>query len=46
MRALVALAREGRVTEIPVQTRPLEEAQRTLDDLKQGRVVGRVVLTP
>jgi D-arabinose 1-dehydrogenase-like Zn-dependent alcohol dehydrogenase len=46
MRALVALAREGRVTEIPVQTRPLEEAQRTLDDLKQGRVVGRVVLKP
>jgi D-arabinose 1-dehydrogenase-like Zn-dependent alcohol dehydrogenase len=46
MRALVALAREGRVTEIPVQTRPLEDAQRTLDDLKQGRVVGRVVLKP
>ena len=24
----------------------LEEAQRTLDDLKAGRVVGRVVLQP
>ncbi|HEV8315353.1 MAG TPA: alcohol dehydrogenase [Burkholderiaceae bacterium] len=46
MRALMALAREGRVPEIPVQTRPLHEAQRTLDDLKQGSVVGRVVLQP
>ena len=46
MQALVALAREGRVTEIPVQTRALEDAQRTLDDLKAGRVVGRVVLKP
>jgi D-arabinose 1-dehydrogenase-like Zn-dependent alcohol dehydrogenase len=46
MRSLVALAREGQVSEIPVQTRALEEAQRTLDDLKQGSVVGRVVLRP
>ena len=46
MRELVALARDGRVPEIPVQVRALEEAQRTLEDLKQGRVVGRVVLRP
>lgn len=46
MRALVALARDGRVPEIPVQTRPLHDAQRTLDDLKHGRIVGRVVLRP
>ena len=46
MRALVALARDGRVPEIPVQTRPLHDAQRTLDDLKHGRIVGRVVLQP
>jgi alcohol dehydrogenase/propanol-preferring alcohol dehydrogenase len=46
MRELVALARDGRAPEIPVQVRPLEEAQRTLDDLKHGRVVGRVVLQP
>lgn len=46
MRELMALARDGRVPEIPVQVRPLEDAQRTLDDLKQGRVVGRVVLRP
>lgn len=46
LRALVALAREGHVPEIPVQTRPLEEAQRSLDDLKHGRIVGRAVLQP
>jgi D-arabinose 1-dehydrogenase-like Zn-dependent alcohol dehydrogenase len=46
MRQLVALAREGKVGEIPVQVRALEEAQRTLEDLKQGKVVGRVVLRP
>jgi D-arabinose 1-dehydrogenase-like Zn-dependent alcohol dehydrogenase len=46
MRALVALARDGQVPEIPVQTRPLHDAQRTLDDLKHGRIVGRVVLQP
>jgi D-arabinose 1-dehydrogenase-like Zn-dependent alcohol dehydrogenase len=44
--ALVALAREGHVPEIPVQTRPLHEAQRALDDLKDGRIVGRAVLQP
>jgi alcohol dehydrogenase/propanol-preferring alcohol dehydrogenase len=46
MHALAALARDGRVPAIPVHTRRLEEAQRTLDDLKAGRVVGRVVLQP
>ena len=46
MRALVALARAGQVLEIPVQTRPLHDAQRSLDDLKHGRIVGRVVRRP
>ena len=43
---MMRLVREGRVAPIPVETRPLSEANRSLDDLRQGRVVGRVVLRP
>jgi alcohol dehydrogenase/propanol-preferring alcohol dehydrogenase len=46
LKALVTLARAGKLGEIPVQTRPLAEAQATLDDLRAGRVVGRAVLKP
>jgi D-arabinose 1-dehydrogenase-like Zn-dependent alcohol dehydrogenase len=45
-RELLALAREGRVKPMPIETRPLEAAQRSMDDLRAGRVRGRVVLTP
>jgi D-arabinose 1-dehydrogenase-like Zn-dependent alcohol dehydrogenase len=43
---MMALVRAGKVDPIPFATRPLAEAGRTLDDLRQGRVTGRVVLTP
>ncbi|MCW5731848.1 MAG: alcohol dehydrogenase catalytic domain-containing protein [Alphaproteobacteria bacterium] len=46
MQELVALARSGRVQPIPITRRPLAEASRTLEDLKAGRIVGRVVLAP
>lgn len=46
MKALMALVKAGRVPPIPVEPRPLAQAQQTLDDLKNGRVLGRVVLTP
>ena len=36
----------GRGPPIPIRTRPLSEATETLEDLKAGRIVGRVVLTP
>jgi alcohol dehydrogenase/propanol-preferring alcohol dehydrogenase len=45
-RELVALAREGRVHQMPIETRPLEAVQQSLDDLGAGRIRGRVVLTP
>jgi D-arabinose 1-dehydrogenase-like Zn-dependent alcohol dehydrogenase len=45
-RELMALAREGRIKPIPIETRPLDAAQQSLDDLRAGRVRGRVVLTP
>jgi D-arabinose 1-dehydrogenase-like Zn-dependent alcohol dehydrogenase len=43
---MMELVRAGKIEPIPVQTRPLSEAGRTLDDLRQGRVTGRVVLMP
>jgi D-arabinose 1-dehydrogenase-like Zn-dependent alcohol dehydrogenase len=42
---LMALAREGKVKRAPLETRPLDEAQQSLDDLRAGRIRGRVVLT-
>ncbi len=45
-RELLDLVRKGKIAPIPVQTRPLEEANQALDDLRAGKVVGRLVLTP
>jgi D-arabinose 1-dehydrogenase-like Zn-dependent alcohol dehydrogenase len=36
--------RTGKVREIPVTLRPLAEVGQALDDLKAGKVTGRVVL--
>jgi D-arabinose 1-dehydrogenase-like Zn-dependent alcohol dehydrogenase len=42
---LMALAREGKVKPAPIEMRALETAQQSLDDLRAGRIRGRVVLT-
>ena len=44
MTELMALARAGKIPPLPVERRTLGEAQKTLDDMKAGRIVGRVVL--
>jgi alcohol dehydrogenase len=44
-RELMAMAIAGKVAPPPIRERPLAEAQAALDDLRSGRVVGRVVLT-
>jgi D-arabinose 1-dehydrogenase-like Zn-dependent alcohol dehydrogenase len=46
MAELMALVRAGRVPPIPVETRPLAEVTRTLEDLRAGRIVGRVAVRP
>jgi len=46
MRALLALAREGKVAEIPVQVRALEEAQRTLGGSEAGQGGGAGGVAP
>jgi D-arabinose 1-dehydrogenase-like Zn-dependent alcohol dehydrogenase len=43
LKAVVALARAGKIKPIPMQIRPLAEVSRTLDELKAGGIVGRVV---
>ncbi|MDP9131304.1 MAG: alcohol dehydrogenase [Candidatus Binatota bacterium] len=43
LNAVVALARQGKIKPIPMETRPLSEVSRTLDKLKAGTVIGRVV---
>jgi D-arabinose 1-dehydrogenase-like Zn-dependent alcohol dehydrogenase len=43
LKEVVALARQGKLQPIPIQTRPLAEVSRTLDELKAGRIIGRVV---
>ena len=45
LKAVVALAREGKIQAIPIETRPMSEVSRTLDELDAGSVVGRVVAT-
>jgi alcohol dehydrogenase len=43
---MMALARAGKVPAVPILERPLAAAQASLDDLRQGKIVGRVVLVP
>ena len=43
-RELMAFVHSGKVPPIPVHERPLGEAQAALDDLRAGRVVGRIAL--
>lgn len=45
-REMLDLVRGGKFNPIPVEKRPLDETNRSLDDLRAGRIVGRVVITP
>ena len=44
-RALIDLVRANKIAAPPIAERPLAHAQATLDDLRGGKIVGRVVLT-
>ena len=43
---MIDLVKAGKVAPIPVETRPLDQTSRSLDDLRAGKIVGRVVITP
>jgi D-arabinose 1-dehydrogenase-like Zn-dependent alcohol dehydrogenase len=45
-REMIDLAKAGKIAPIPVEKRPLDQTSRSLDDLRQGKIVGRVVITP
>jgi D-arabinose 1-dehydrogenase-like Zn-dependent alcohol dehydrogenase len=45
-REMVELVKAGKVAPIPVELRPLDATNRSLDDLREGKIVGRVVITP
>ena len=44
LKEVVALAKRRKIRPAPVELRPADEAARALDDLKAGRVLGRIVL--
>ena len=46
LQELLALVKGGEVAPIPIETRSLERADETVDDLEAGRIVGRAVLVP
>lgn len=46
MKALVSLGQTGKIPPIPLDPRPLDAAPRSLQDLRDGKVSGRVVLRP
>lgn len=45
-REMMDLVKAGKIAPIPVEKRPLDQTSRSLDDLREGKVVGRVVITP
>ncbi len=46
LKDLVSLGQAGKIPAIPLDTRPLDEAPRSLQDLRDGKVSGRVILQP
>lgn len=45
-REMMELVRAGKIAPIPVEVRPLDQADATLNQLREGSIVGRVVLKP
>ena len=43
---MMKLVQLGKIAPIPVEKRPLADANKTLDQLREGAIVGRVVLKP
>ncbi len=43
---LIALVKRTGAPDVPVATRPLDQVNAALNDLREGKVIGRVVITP
>ena len=46
LRELIALVQKTGLPSVPIRKQPLADAGTALEELKAGKVVGRVVLTP
>ncbi|MGI9418273.1 MAG: alcohol dehydrogenase [Geminicoccaceae bacterium] len=46
LKDLVALGQASKIPPIPLDVRPLDEAPRSLQDLRDGKVSGRIILQP
>jgi D-arabinose 1-dehydrogenase-like Zn-dependent alcohol dehydrogenase len=46
MAELLELVNRTGIPPVPIRTRPLGEVNDALNDLRAGKIVGRVVLTP
>ncbi|MEZ5931471.1 MAG: alcohol dehydrogenase [Alphaproteobacteria bacterium] len=46
LKALVTLGQAGKIPPIPLDPRPLDDAPRSLQDLRDGKISGRVILQP
>jgi D-arabinose 1-dehydrogenase-like Zn-dependent alcohol dehydrogenase len=44
LKQVLALAKKGKLKPMPIETRPAAEVNRALEELKAGRILGRVVL--
>ena len=44
LKELIELVKQGAITAIPVATRPAHEVNKTLEQLRDGEIVGRVVI--
>ena len=44
MKELMSLVKDGKIDPIPVEKRHASEANQTLIDLKEGKIVGRAAL--
>jgi D-arabinose 1-dehydrogenase-like Zn-dependent alcohol dehydrogenase len=43
-REMLELVKSGAINPIPVEMREMDQASKTLDDLREGNILGRVVL--
>jgi alcohol dehydrogenase len=43
-RELMALARAGKIKPTPMKEEPMADVQKWIDELRAGKVVGRIVL--
>ena len=44
LKELIKLVRDGKIKQMPIDKRPLNEINTAIEDLQKGKVIGRIVL--